>query len=83
MFVLPISPVSARVQGVVDIVNCSFASEHGRCDFASMEDRGTTSFSLRIPGKLDATLRAGNSGGLLKLVLHFRSNPAAPLGKHG
>ena len=40
-------------------------------------------FALQSLRQLDAALRAGNSGGLLKLVLHFRSNPAAPLGKHG
>ena len=40
-------------------------------------------FALQSLGHLDAALRAGNSGDLLKLVLHFRSNPAAPLGKYG
>ena len=40
-------------------------------------------FALQSLGELDAGLRAGNSGDLLKLVSHFRPNPAAPLGKHG
>ena len=40
-------------------------------------------FALQSLGQLDAALRAGNSGDLLKLVSHFRPNPAAPLGKHG
>ena len=40
-------------------------------------------FALQSLGQLDAGLRAGNSGDLLKLVSHSRPNPAAPLGKHG
>ena len=33
-------------------------------------------FALQSLGQLDAALRAGNSGDLLKLVSHFRPNPA-------
>ena len=40
-------------------------------------------FALHSLGQLDAALCAGNSGDLVKLVSHFRPNPAAPLGKHG
>jgi len=40
-------------------------------------------FALQRLGQLDAALRARNYGDLLKLLSHFRPNPAAPLGKNG
>ena len=40
-------------------------------------------FALQSLRQLDAALRAGNSCDLVKLVSHFRPNPAAPLGKYG
>ena len=40
-------------------------------------------FALQGLGQLDAAIGAGNSGDLLKLVSHFRPNPAAPVGKYG